>query len=164
MSWMFLDWFMKGKPSAVGIAIGAVCGLVAITPASGYVGVWASIVIGLVAGIISNLVANLRARTRLDDSLDVFACHGVSGIWGALATGLFATLTVNSAGANGWFYGNPHQFVVQLAAVATVAAYSFVGSYIILWVLKLVMGLRVTHEEEMHGLDVSQHGESAYTE
>jgi Amt family ammonium transporter len=164
MSWMVLDWLRKGKPSAVGISVGAVCGLVAITPASGYVGVLPSMIIGLVAGLVSNFVANLRARSRLDDSLDVFACHGVSGIWGALATGLFASLAVNPAGANGWFFGNSHQFLVQLAAVATVVIYSFAGSYIILRILKAIMGIRVTPDEEAHGLDISQHGEEAYTE
>ena len=165
MSWMLLDWWRKGRPSAVGIAVGAVCGLVAITPASGYVGVGASLIIGLVAGIVSNLVANLRAsRTKLDDSLDVFACHGISGLWGALATGLFATLAVNSAGANGWFHGNAHQFLVQLEASAVVAVFSFAGSFLLLKLIGLFMDMRVSREEEEKGLDVSQHGEEAYGE
>lgn len=163
MSWMAVDWIRKGKPSAVGIAVGAVCGLVAITPASGFVGVPASIAIGLVAGVVSNLVANWRAsRTKLDDSLDVFACHGVSGVWGALATGLFANTAVNSAGVNGLFFGNPGQLWIQFVAVVVVAVYAFVGSYIILKVLGKMMKIRVTAEDEDRGLDVSQHGEVAY--
>jgi Amt family ammonium transporter len=101
VSWMLVDWAMKGKPSAVGISVGAVCGLVAVTPASGYVNITSAIIIGLIAGIVSNLVSSWRAKTKLDDSLDVFACHGVSGIWGSIATGLFATVAVNPKGANG---------------------------------------------------------------
>ncbi|MBI4050548.1 MAG: ammonium transporter [Candidatus Doudnabacteria bacterium] len=163
-SWMIVDWIKKGKPSAVGFSIGAVCGLVAITPASGYVGIPASIAIGLVAGVISNLAANWRARTSLDDSLDVFACHGVSGVWGALATGLFASTAINPAGANGLFYGNPGQLVVQLVAVVAVAAFAFFGSYILLKLVSLFMDLRVSREEEEAGLDISQHGEKAYSE
>ena len=164
VSWMVVDWVMKGKPSAVGISIGAVCGLVAITPASGYVNALAAIVIGAVAGILSNLIANWRTtRTKLDDSLDVFACHGVSGIWGSLATGLFASVAVNSAGVNGLFYGNPHQLLVQSIAVVVVAAYAFIGSFIILKAMGLFMNIRVSRKEEEKGLDKSQHGEEAYT-
>jgi Amt family ammonium transporter len=163
MSWMFTDWILKGKPSAVGIAVGAVCGLVAITPASGYVGVPASLFIGIVAGILSNLVANWRAtRTKLDDSLDVFACHGVSGVWGALATGLFASKVINSGGADGLFYGNAHQFWVQCLAVAVVATYSFIVTYVLLKLLGKIMKIRVNPEDEDRGLDESEHGESAY--
>ncbi len=162
VSWMLIDWIRKGRPSAVGIAVGAVCGLVAITPASGYVSVWAAIVIGLVAGIISNLAANWRLRTKLDDSLDVFACHGVSGIWGALATGLFATIAVNAAGVNGAFFGNPKQLLSQLIAVAVVGAFSFIGSYLLLKLINLFSPLRVSEQEEEQGLDISEHGEEAY--
>ncbi|MDP3765108.1 MAG: ammonium transporter [Nanoarchaeota archaeon] len=163
ISWMFVDWIRKGKPSAVGLAIGAVCGLVAITPASGYVSVMSSIIIGLVAGIVSNLVANWRAtRTKIDDSLDVFACHGVSGAWGALATGLFATVAINSAGVNGLFYGNPYQVVIQSIAIVAVAAYAFIGSYLLLKIMSLLTNIRVSKEEEEKGLDHSQHGEEAY--
>src|SRR5574340_158985 len=120
VSWMLTDWVRKGKPSAVGIAVGAVCGLVAITPASGFVGPMPSILIGLVAGVLCNYVAGWRARTRLDDSLDVFACHGVGGICGTPATGLFASTLVNPNGANGLFYGNPGQLAIQGLAVAIV--------------------------------------------
>jgi Amt family ammonium transporter len=161
VSWMLLDWIMKGKPSAVGISIGAVCGLVAITPASGYVTVTSSIIIGLMAGILSNLVANWRVgRTHIDDTLDVFACHGISGVWGSIATGLFATAIIN--GVDGLFYGNPGQLISQVIGVAAVAAFSFAGSYIILKLIDIVSPLRVSPEEEDAGLDISQHGEEAY--
>jgi Amt family ammonium transporter len=161
ISWMLLDWTRKGKPSAIGISVGAVCGLVAITPASGYVNVTAAIIIGLVAGIVSNLVANWRAgRTRIDDTLDVFACHGISGIWGSIATGLFATTMINSV--NGLFYGNSGQLVSQVIAVVVVAAYAFFGSYLLLKLINIFSPLRVSPEEEDQGLDLSQHGEEAY--
>jgi Amt family ammonium transporter len=161
VSWMLLDWLIKGKPSAVGISIGAVCGLVAVTPASGYVNVTASIIIGLVAGVLSNLVANWRVgRTRIDDSLDVFACHGISGVWGSIATGLFATAIIN--GVDGVFYGNFGQLIPQVIAVIAVASFSFVGSYVILKLIDIVSPLRVSPEEEDAGLDISQHGEEAY--
>ncbi|MCW4044973.1 MAG: ammonium transporter [Candidatus Bathyarchaeota archaeon] len=161
VSWMVLDWVRKGKPSAIGISVGAVCGLVAITPASGYVNVTAALIIGLVAGVISNFVANWRAgRTRIDDSLDVFACHGISGIWGSIATGLFATTMVNNV--NGLFYGNAGQLVAQVASVAVVAAFAFFGSYLLLKLINVFSPLRVSPEEEDKGLDLSQHGEEAY--
>jgi Amt family ammonium transporter len=161
VSWMLVDWVTKGKPSAIGISVGAVCGLVAITPASGYVNVTTALIIGLCAGVLSNLVANWRAgRTRIDDSLDVFACHGVSGIWGSIATGLFATTIVNNV--NGLFYGNAGQLVAQVAAVAVVASFAFFGSYILLKLINVFSPLRVSPEEEDQGLDISQHGEEAY--
>lgn len=162
LSWMAVDWIKKGKPSAIGFCIGAVCGLVAITPASGFVGPMSSIIIGFVAGIISNFISSFRVtRTRIDDTLDVFACHGVSGIWGALATGLFANAAINKV--NGLFFGNPMQFVYQLIAVVVVAAYAFIGSYILLKALSLINNIRVSPEEEEKGLDHSQHGEEAYS-
>lgn len=161
---MIVDWIIKGKPSGVGIAVGAVCGLVAITPASGYVGVPASIIIGLLAGVFSNLVANWRAsRLRFDDTLDVFACHGISGIWRSIATGLFASSAINSA-AKGLFFGNPMQLVVQVAAVIVVATFAFAGSFVLLKIINKFSPLRVSPEEEEKGLDQSQHGEDAYSE
>jgi len=162
VSWMIVDTIMKGKPSATGIAIGAVCGLVAITPASGFVTPASAIIIGLAAGIISNLVSTWRKRTRLDDTLDVFACHGVSGIWGSIATGLFATTAVNDKGANGLFYGNPSQFLIQIEAVLAVIAFAFTVSFVLLKVINVFSKLRVTPEEEEQGLDLSQFGEEAY--
>jgi Amt family ammonium transporter len=164
VSWMIVDTIKKGKPSATGIAIGAVCGLVAITPASGFVTPSSAIIIGLIAGVLSNLVSTWRARTRLDDTLDVFACHGVSGIWGSIATGLFATITVNPAGANGLFYGNPSQLLIQTETVLVVIAFSFVVSFVLLKIINVFSKLRVTPEEEEEGLDLSQLGEEAYSQ
>ncbi|HGJ65425.1 TPA: ammonium transporter, partial [bacterium] len=163
ISWMALDWILRGKPTTVGLSIGAVCGLVAITPASGYVGVISAIIIGLIAGIVSNLMANWRAsRTTLDDSLDVFACHGISGIWGSIATGIFASVAVNSSGPDGLVFGNPKLVLIQLLAVVVVAAFTFVGSYLLLKFINIFVKLRVSPEEEDKGLDRSLHGERAY--
>jgi ammonium transporter, Amt family len=161
VAWMLMDWITKGKPSAVGISVGAVCGLAAVTAASGYITVTAAVIIGLAAGIISNLVANWRAgRSRIDDTLDVFACHGIGGIIGAIAVGLFATTLVNNV--TGLFYGNAYQLEVQVFAVAVVSAFSFVGSYLLLKLVNVFSPLRVNAEEEDAGLDISQHGEEAY--
>lgn len=161
ISWMLADWTRKGKPSATGMAAGAVVGLVAITPAAGYVPIWAAIIIGLIGGIISNSVANWRSgRSRIDDALDVFACHGVGGIWGSIATGIFAEAAIN--GASGLIYGNVHQFLVQLAAVGVVVPFSFFGSYALLKLVNVFSPLRVSEEAEDAGLDMSEHGEEAY--
>lgn len=165
VSWMLVDWSRKGKPSAVGISIGAVCGMVAITPAAGFVGVGPAILIGLVVGVLSNFVSNWRAsRTRVDDALDVFACHGVGSIWGVLATGIFASTAINAAGPNGALYGNPYLLAVQAFAVVVVAAFAFFGSYFLLKVINFITPVRVSAEEEETGLDMSQHGEEAYGE
>jgi Amt family ammonium transporter len=166
VSWMCADWLIKGKPSAVGIAVGAVVGLVAITPAAGYVSVTSALIIGLAAGIISNLVANWRAgRSRVDDTLDVFACHGVGGLWGSIATGLFASATISVTGAvgvNGAFFGRPEQLVAQLIAIAVVVPVAFFGSYLLLKLVNVFSPLRVSPEAEDAGLDLSEHGEEAY--
>ena len=159
---MLTDWVRKKKPSAVGIAVGAVCGLVAITPASGYVGPMPSIIIGLVAGVLCNYVGSLRARTTLDDSLDVFACHGAGGIWGTLATGLFASKLINPLGPNGLFFGDPGQLGIQALACVIVAAFAFAGSYVILRIINLFTPVRVSPAEEDAGLDISGFGEEAY--
>jgi Amt family ammonium transporter len=162
VSWMLVDWIRKGKPSAVGISIGAVAGLVAITPASGFVGPAASIVIGLGSGILSNLVSNWRVRTRLDDSLDVFACHGAGAIWGLIATGIFASVALNSAGADGLLHGNAHLLGVEVFAIVVVAGFSFFGSYLLLRLINFFTPVRVSPTEEEAGLDISQLGEEAY--
>ncbi len=160
-SWMIVDWLTKGKPSAIGISVGAVCGLVAVTPASGFVSVTSAIVIGLAAGVVSNLVANWRlAKTKIDDSLDVFACHGISGLWGSIATGLFATTMVNNV--DGLLYGNSSLLIAQGLSVLFVAAFSFFGSFLLLKIINVFSPLRVSSEEEDTGLDLSQHGEEAY--
>ncbi|MBM3498418.1 MAG: ammonium transporter [Armatimonadetes bacterium] len=162
LSWMAVDWYVSGKPSATGAAIGGVCGLVAITPAAGFVDVSAAIAIGVVAGMVCNFVVILLNRTALDDTLDVFACHGVGGIWGALATGIFCQKAVNEAGADGLLYGNPKQLLVQALAVVVVGLWAFVTSAIILKIMDATLGLRVSAEEEELGLDLSQHGEYAF--
>jgi Amt family ammonium transporter len=162
VSWMVTDTITKGKPSATGMAIGAVCGLVAITPASGFVNPASAIIIGLVAGVMSNLVSRWRARRRLDDTLDVFACHGISGIWGSIATGLFATTAVKPNSVNGLFYGNPSQLLIQIEAVVAVATFAFAVSFVLLKIINTFSRLRVTMEEEKQGLDLSQSGEEAY--
>ncbi len=162
VSWMLSDWVLKGKPSAVGIGIGAVVGLVAITPAAGYVNVSSALIIGLAAGVISNLVASWRAgRSRIDDTLDVFACHGVGGLWGSIATGLFASAAVYP-GVSGLIFGNVSQFLAQLAAVAVVVPFAFCGSYLLLRFVNIFSPLRVSSEAEDAGLDLSEHGEEAY--
>jgi ammonium transporter, Amt family len=161
LAWMFLSW-RDGKPSVLGIVTGAVVGLVAITPAAGFVEPWAAIVIGAVAACVSYLVMQWRQNSRLDESLDVFACHGIGGTTGALLTGLFATKAVNAAGANGLFYGNPKQFLIQLAAVAITIVFAFGVTYVLAQVLNRTMGLRVSEQEEDLGLDLSEHGERSY--
>jgi len=163
LSWMAVDWTLWGKPSATGAATGAVCGLVAITPAAGFVDSTAAVVIGLLVGMICSLTVVLLDRTRLDDTLDVFACHGMGGIFGAIATGFFAQKFINPGGADGLLYGNPKQVLIQIAAVAATAIWGFVMSVVLLKIIDKIMGLRVTPEEEEMGLDLSQHGESAYS-
>ncbi len=162
LSWMFSEWAIRGKPTVLGAASGAVAGLVAITPASGYVGPLASIVIGGVAGFLCFNACNLKTRIGYDDSLDVVGVHGMGGTWGALATGLFATKEINAAGADGLFYGNPGQLWNQIIGILTAGILGFVMTWIILKVLDATMGLRVTDEEEVEGLDVTQHSETAY--
>jgi Amt family ammonium transporter len=162
LAWMFMSWMFHGRPSVLGAASGAVVGLVAITPASGFVTPMAGLAIGAGAGVFCFLAVRLRSKANVDDSLDVWACHGVGGTWGALATGLFATVSVNAAGANGLFYGHPRQLLTQLVAVAAVWAYSFAATWILLKVLYGLMGLRLKAGEEVAGMDLSLHGEEAY--
>jgi len=159
LSWMFFDVLRGKKPSVLGFCIGAVVGLVAITPGAGFVAIPHSIFIGVVAAIISNLAVVWKSKTSLDDTLDVFPCHGVGGIVGMLLTGVFATKTVNPAGVDGLLAGNPEFFFTQLKGVVIVAVYSFVVSFIIFKLINFVQPIRVTSEEEELGLDASQHNE-----
>ncbi len=163
LTWLGLSWHYTGKASMLGAASGAVAGLVAITPASGFVNIWGALAVGFGAGAICFYAVAWRNRTKVDDTLDTFGVHGVGGAWGAIATGLFATVAVNSGGANGLFYGNPGQVEVQLIAVAASSAYSFLMTIGILKVLDYVMGVRVPVEEEHTGLDIAHHGERGYT-
>jgi len=159
MSWIFFDILRGKKPSAMGACIGAVVGLVAVTPAAGFITVSSSLIVGIVAAVVSNLVVIWRSKTNIDDTLDVFPCHGVGGMVGMLMTGIFATKAVNSAGANGLAYGETGLFVKHLIALVAVSAFAFVGSFILLKVTDLISPLRVSPEEELIGLDVSQHDE-----
>ncbi len=162
LMWTLLSWYHK-RPSVLGAATGGVVGLVAITPASGYVTPMAAIVIGVVGAVISYYAMLFRGKQNVDDSLDVWACHGLGGTWGAIATGIFATVAVNSAGANGLLYGNPGQLVTQIIAVGVTWVYAFVMTVILAKVVDATIGLRVQDEEESVGLDISQHAEKAYS-
>jgi Amt family ammonium transporter len=163
LSWMFFDVSRGKKPSVLGFCIGAVVGLVAITPGAGFVSIPSSIFIGVIAAVISNLAVSWKHRTSLDDTLDVFPCHGVGGIVGMLLTGVFATKTVNGAGVDGLLYGNPAFFITQLKGVVIVVIFSFIMSFAIFKLINLVQPIRVTSEEEEEGLDASQHNEK-YTQ
>ncbi len=164
LSWALLEWKVGGKPTMFGVVTGAVAGLVAITPAAGFVDVIGAIIIGLLVSVFCFFaVSALKPKFGYDDALDAFGVHCIGGIWGALATGLFATKKVNPAGADGLFYGNPAQFVIQLKAVLVTLIYSFVVTFIIYKVIDAIMGVRVTQEEETMGLDLTQHNERAYT-
>jgi Amt family ammonium transporter len=162
LTWMTVSWWHKGQPSVLGAAAGAVAGLVAITPASGFVDVSGALLIGVGAGAICYASLQLKSLFKIDDALDVFGVHGMGGTWGALATGLFATTAINSGAANGLFFGNPKQLLIQLVAVAASWIFCGVGTFVIMKVIDLVVGLRVEEREEVLGLDVSQHGEVAY--
>jgi Amt family ammonium transporter len=162
LTWMTASWIRHKQPSVLGAACGAVAGLVGITPAAGYVTPMAAIVIGFLAGGGCFIAVEMFVRGRVDDALDVFGVHGVGGIIGALATGIFATKTINPAGADGLLYGNPGQLVTQLIAVVVVALYAAGVTWVLLKLVDMLLGLRVSPEEEARGLDVSQHGEVAY--
>lgn len=159
LSWMFFDVLKGKKPSVLGFCIGAVVGLVAITPAAGYVGIPQSIFVGFIASIISNIAVHYKQKSSLDDTLDVFPCHGIGGMVGILLTGLFASKTINSGGADGWFYGNFSFFLTQAKALGIVVAYSFTVSYLIFKFINFILPLRVSSEEEELGLDATQHNE-----
>jgi Amt family ammonium transporter len=164
LTWMTVSWLRHGQPSVLGAAAGAVAGLVAITPAAGFVDPQAAILIGLGAGAFCFFAVDLLKKViKVDDALDVFAVHGVGGIWGALATGLFANASVSGIeGLDGLFYGNPEQLLKQAVAVGVVIVYAGVVSWVILKAIDLVMGLRVPEQEEVLGLDTTTHGELAY--
>jgi len=164
LSWALLEWKVSGKPTIFGTVTGAVAGLVAITPASGYVNVMGAIAIGLLVSVFCFFaISVVKTKFGYDDSLDAFGVHCVGGIWGALATGLFATKAINPAGGDGLFFGNPKQFIIQLTAVAITLVYSFVATFIIYKLVDVVMGVRVKDSDEAIGLDLTQHHEGAYT-
>jgi ammonium transporter, Amt family len=162
LGWMFTEWITRGKPTVLGAASGAVAGLVAITPAAGFVGPVSAILIGAVGGALCYSACNLKSKLGYDDSLDVVGVHGVGGTWGAIATGLFASKAVNEAGGDGLFFGNPGQVWTQIVAVAATFVLAGLLTWVILKVVDAVVGLRVTDEDEVAGLDLSQHSETAY--
>jgi Amt family ammonium transporter len=162
LGWVFAEWIVLGKPTTLGVASGVVAGLVAITPACGYVGPMSALAIGLVAGVLCFFAVRMKSRFGYDDALDVVGVHAVGGIWGALATGLFASVAVNAAGADGLFFGNPLQFLIQIVAVATSISFAFAGSFVLLGLTDALVGLRVSDEAERTGLDLSEHDENAY--
>ncbi len=164
LAWAVMDVVFNRRMTVLGLISGAVAGLVAITPAAGFVTVGGAMGIGLGAGVICYLfVSFVKEKLGYDDALDAFGVHCVGGIWGALATGLWATTAVNSAGANGLFYGNPAQFIIQLKAVAITVAYSGVVSFVLLKLVDAVIGLRATEQSERIGLDLTDHRETGYT-
>jgi Amt family ammonium transporter len=164
LSWALLEWIHNGKPTMFGTVTGAVAGLVAITPAAGFVSVVPAIIIGFLVSVFCFFaVAIVKPKLGYDDSLDAFGVHGIGGIWGALATGLFASKAINPAGADGLLFGNPKQFLIQLIAVLVTIAYSFVVTLVIYKLIDLTIGVRVEEKDEVMGLDLTQHHEGAYT-
>jgi Amt family ammonium transporter len=162
LSWMFMEWWHRGKPTTLGAASGAVAGLVAITPGSGFVGPVSAIIIGALGGVICYGGVLLKSRLGYDDSLDVVGIHGLGGTWGALATGLFASTKINPDGANGLFFGNPGQLWIQIVSVVATMVFAFIMTLIILKIIDGLIGLRVSEEEEVKGLDISLHNEAGY--
>ena len=161
--WVIIEWLHRGKPTMFGAATGSIAGLATITPASGFVGPMAALAIGAAAGALCYLSLNIKPKLRFDDSLDAFGVHGVGGILGTIGAGLFAQKLINPAGSDGLLFGNPQLLLIQLMAITVVAVYSFVVSLVLLKGIDWTIGLRVSDEEEMLGLDLSQHEESGYT-
>ena len=163
LSWMIVEWLHRGKPTVLGAASGAVAGLVAITPAAGFVTPLSSIVIGLIGGMLCYFgVGVLKGKLGYDDALDAFGVHGIGGTWGALATGIFATKAINPAGADGLLYGNPAQLGIQATSIGVTIVLAAIATFVILKVVGVFVKLRATSEEEEAGLDLSMHGEEAY--
>ena len=163
LAWILAEWLKQGNPTCLGGASGAIAGLVAITPGCGFVSPGAALIIGLVAGVLCYTAVLAKVKLGYDDALDVVGVHGVGGLWGALATGLFATTAVNSGGADGLFYGNPGLFITQAMDAGITIVYSVIVSFIILKGIDLIMGLRVERDDEVQGLDLTQHSEIGYT-
>jgi len=163
LTWVFAEWILKRKPTTLGLASGVIAGLGSITPASGFVGPVSAILIGGIAGVLCYLAVLAKDRLGYDDSLDVVGIHGVGGAWGTIATGLFASKLINSAGNDGLFFGNAAQVGPQVIGVIATIVYSFVVTVVALYVVKAVMGLRVTGDEEEVGVDTSAHGEVGYS-
>lgn len=163
ITWILVEWLHRGKPTMFGAATGAIAGLATITPAAGFVGPLSALAIGAAAGLVCYAALNAKVRFKYDDSLDAFGVHGVGGTLGTIMAGVFASLAINAAGANGLLFGNPKQLAVQVGAVALVAVYSFAVSMVLFKVIDALVGLRVSKDEETEGIDISQHGEAGYT-
>jgi Amt family ammonium transporter len=163
VTWMIIEWLHRGKPTMFGAATGSIAGLATITPASGFVSPMSALIIGLAAGAVCYAALNIKGKIGYDDSLDAFGVHGIGGILGTFATGLFAQTLINPSGNNGLFFGNQKLLFYQMIAILITAAYSFIMTAIILKTLDKTLGLRVDEESEVSGLDISQHGESGYT-
>lgn len=163
ISWLIIEWYHRGKPTVLGAASGAVAGLATITPASGFVSPLSALIIGLCAGVLCYFAVGLKSKFGYDDSLDVVGVHGVGGVFGVLAVGLFASKAVNPLGNDGLFFGNPSLLGIQAFSVLITIAYSFVITWSILKILNKTCGLRIQDNEELEGLDLSQHGESGYS-
>ncbi len=163
LTWTFAEWILKRRPTTLGLASGAVAGLGSITPASGYVGTSAALIIGGVAGVLCYGAVLAKDKLGYDDSLDVVGIHGVGGVWGTLCTGLFASKLINPDGANGLFFGNASLFGLQLLGVVVTIAYCFAVTWVLFYVIKACMGLRVSEDHEEAGVDTSAHGEAGYS-
>lgn len=163
LSWLVAERMVQGKPTTLGAASGAIAGLVAITPGAGFVGPLPAVVIGLAAGVLCYLAVLAKSRLGYDDALDVVGVHGVGGLWGALATGLFASTAVNPGGADGLFYGNPKLFGIQAMDAFITIGFSMIMTLIILKAIDITIGLRVSTEDEVQGLDLTQHSEIGYS-
>jgi Amt family ammonium transporter len=163
VTWVLIEWVHRGKPTMFGAATGSIAGLATITPASGFVSPMSALIIGLAAGAVCYLALNMKGKIGYDDSLDAFGVHGVGGIVGTFATGLFAQTLINPSGSNGLFFGDHKMFTAQMVSILVTAVYSFIVSVILLKIIDKLIGLRIDEESEVNGLDISQHGESGYT-
>jgi Amt family ammonium transporter len=164
LTWAVIEWINMGKPTMLGTATGAVAGLATVTPASGFIGIWGAMAIGVSTSIICYLaVGMLKPKFKYDDTLDAFGVHGIGGLWGTLMTGLFASKLINSAGSNGLFFGNPHQFLVQCIGAFAAVGYTVVVTAVLYKIVDVFLGVRVDDKKEVLGLDVSEHNERAYT-
>jgi Amt family ammonium transporter len=163
LTWMIVEWLHRGKPTVLGVASGAVAGLATVTPGAGYVGPFSAMLIGVAAGVLCYFAIVWKGKIGYDDALDVVGIHGVGGMIGILATGLFASKVINPAGSDGLFFGNPSQFGVQALTACATVVFSFVGTYVLLKLVDGMVGLRISPEEEATGLDLSQHNERAYS-
>ena len=164
LSWMGMDVWMSGKPTLVGSVTGMVVGLVAITPGAGYVPIWASIIIGLVGSPICYLmISKVKQKLGYDDALDAFGCHGIGGIWGGIATGLFTQTSINDVARwNGLFFGDTQLFIAQIISIVVTIAVAIIGTLICIAIVRCFTTLRVSKQEEQKGLDISEHQENAY--